>query len=51
MKTKKTKYNPAFQMSPKEKAAATKRTKDNMKKLGFKTVEEYIRYIDKKRGY
>lgn len=48
MTTKKTK---GFQMSQKEKNAAAKRVKDEMKKHGFKTLESYMRYIEKKRGY
>ena len=34
-----------------EKAKMAKNAEANMKKLGIKTVDEYIAYIDKKRGY
>ena len=34
-----------------EKTASEKRALEEAKKHGFKTVNEYIKYIDKKRGY
>ena len=51
MATKK-KYNPAFQMTEKQKAESAQKTRENMKKLGIKTLKEYENYLNKKRrGY
>lgn len=38
-------------LSDKERAALRKSGEADMKKHGFKTPEEYIKYIDSKRGY
>lgn len=48
MSIKKTK---GFQMTQKEKDAAAKRVKEDMKKHGFKSLKAYMEYIEKKRGY
>jgi len=38
-------------LTDKQKSAFRKEAEAEMKKHGFKTPEEYIRYIDSKRGY
>lgn len=48
-KTTTKKSSIAFSQKEREKLAAD--GMKEMKRLGFKTVEEYIAYIDKKRGY
>lgn len=48
---KKSKTPPQKKPTPEENAAAEKRVRAAMKKAGCKTLEEYIRYVDKKRGY
>lgn len=45
------KKTPSYIPTKKEEAAAVKEVEADMKRLGFKTLEEYIDYIDKKRGY
>ena len=42
---------PAYVPTKKEADAATKRAQADMKKHGFKTVEELEAYYDSKRGY
>ena len=42
---------PQKKPTAKENAAAEKRVKAAMKKAGCKTLEEYIAYIDQRRGY
>lgn len=57
MSTKKTPQNPAkkpsggMKLTEKERAALRKGAEADMKKHGFKTVEELTAYYDKKRGY
>ncbi len=48
---KKSKVPPQKKPTAKENAAAEKRVKAAMKKAGFKTLEEYVAYIDRRRGY
>lgn len=38
-------------LSQKETKDLASKAQKEMKRLGFKTIEEYIAYIDKKRGY
>lgn len=42
---------PSYVPTKKEHDAAVKRAEADMKKHGFKTVEELTAYYDKKRGY
>ena len=48
---KDSKKTPSFIPTQEEKEAARRRAEENMKRLGIETVEEYIAYIDKNRGY
>lgn len=48
---KNSKKTPSYIPTKKEEAAAVKEVEADMKRLGFKTLKEYIAYIDKKRGY
>lgn len=41
----------SVKLSDKERAALRKSAEADMKKHGFKTVEELTAYYDKKRGY
>lgn len=45
------KKTPSYIPTKKEVEARARATTLEMKRLGFKTLEEYIDYIDKKRGY
>lgn len=45
------KLTQSFVPTEKEKAAAIKSAQADMKKHGFKTVDELIAYYDSKRGY
>ena len=57
MPVKKTPQKPAkkpaggLALSEKERAALRKSAEADMKRHGFKTVEELTAYYDKKRGY
>ena len=45
------KKTPSFIRTQEEKEAARRRAEEKMKRLGIKTLEEYIAYIDKNRVY
>ena len=45
------KVTPSYVPTKKESDAAVKRAQADMKKHGFKTVDELTAYYDKKRGY
>ena len=42
---------PSYKPTKKQAAAAQKQAEADMKKHGFKTVDELIDHYDKKRGY
>lgn len=46
-----TKKKSTSPISQKESQALARAAEKEMKRLGFKTLEEYIEYIDNKRGY
>lgn len=48
---KDSKKTPSFIPTKKEVESRAKATKLEMKRLGFNTLEEYIDYFDKNRGY
>lgn len=45
------KLTPSYKPTKKQAAAAEKQAAADMKKHGFKTVEELTAFYDKKRGY
>lgn len=45
------KLNPAYRPTKKQAEAAQKRAEADMKKHGFKTVDELIDHYDRQRGY
>lgn len=45
------KLTPAFKPTKKQAEAAQKRAEADMKKHGFKSVDELTDYYDKRRGY
>lgn len=46
-----TKKSASLALTKTEGAALAKKAEAEAKKRGFKSVDEYIAYIDKKRGY
>lgn len=50
-KKAKAKQSGGLTLSDKERAALRKGAEADMKKHGFKTVDELTNYYDKKRGY
>lgn len=53
MKNKKStnKANSAKKTNTRKNEPSAENTFKEMKRLGFKTLDEYVAYIDKKRGY
>lgn len=45
------KLTPGYKLTPKQAEAAQRQAAADMKKHGFKTVDELVDFYDKKRGY